>query len=168
MRRTHLNKELGLTRTIIASRPGRLIAVALVAALAVAGILWAANAADRGTESETLPPVQLSLGESPGLASCLAFDIAILADMEVAFEGTSTAVSGEIVTLSVDRWFRGGDADTVQLTAPLGLEALIGGIDFRPGTQYLITAADGVVNYCGYSGESTAELRTAFETAFTG
>jgi hypothetical protein len=34
------------------------------------------------------------------------------------------------------------------------------------GEQYLITATDGNVNYCGFSGPSTPELRSAFEEAF--
>lgn len=113
-------------------------------------------------------PLELSLGEGPGLASCIAFDTAILADMPTAFEGTVTAVDGEQVTLTVDRWFRGGDAATVELHAPAGMQALIGGIDFVEGGQYLVSATEGNVNYCGYTDASTPELRAAFERAFGG
>jgi hypothetical protein len=111
-------------------------------------------------------PLVLSLGEGDGLASCLPFDVAILADMPLAFEGTVTAVDGEQVTLTVDRWFTGGDAATVELTAPAGMQALIGGIDFMDGGTYLVTATEGVVNYCGYTGPATPEYRAAFEEAF--
>lgn len=52
------------------------------------------------------------------------------------------------------------------LRAPSGLEALIDGFEFEVGKQYLITAADGNVNYCGYSGIATPELTAAFSDAF--
>jgi hypothetical protein len=34
------------------------------------------------------------------------------------------------------------------------------------GDQYLISAQGGSVNYCGFSGPSTPDLRAGFETAF--
>ncbi len=46
------------------------------------------------------------------------------------------------------------------------VEALIGGVEFVPGQQYLITAYDGVVNYCGHSGPATPELQALFDQAF--
>ena len=52
------------------------------------------------------------------------------------------------------------------MVAPEGLEALIGGVTFEPGQQYLITATDGVVNYCGFSGPATPELQALFDQAF--
>ncbi|WP_108667724.1 hypothetical protein [Euzebya rosea] len=111
-------------------------------------------------------PLELSLGEGDALASCMALDVAVLAGMSPALAATATTVDGEAVTLSVDRWYAGGDADTVVLHAPAGLQALIGGIDFVVGEQYLITASDGIVNYCGYSGPASPELTAAFDEAF--
>lgn len=111
-------------------------------------------------------PLELSLGEGDALASCLALDVAVLAQMSPALAATATTVDGETVTLAVDRWYAGGNADTVVLEAPAGLQALIGGIDFVVGEQYLLTASDGVVNYCGYSGPATPELTAAFDEAF--
>jgi hypothetical protein len=72
------------------------------------------------------------------------------------------------VTLDVDEWFKGGDADQVTLEAEPGMEALIGGIPFTVGETYLITANGGTVNYCGFSGPSTPEFRASFEAAFSG
>ena len=77
-----------------------------------------------------------------------------------------TTVEGDTVTLDVDHWFKGGDAGQVILNAPQGMEALIAGIPFETGGQYLITAYDGNVNYCGFSGPSTSEFRAYFEQAF--
>lgn len=112
-------------------------------------------------------PLVLSAGESdPALMSCLPFSVDILDDMEVAFEGTVTGVDGDQLTLDVVTWYRGGDAEQVQITAPLGMEALIGGIPFEVGGSYLVSATNGVVNYCGYTGVAIPEMRAAFEQAF--
>lgn len=113
------------------------------------------------------PPLQLSLGEDNALASCIIFDVAILRDMPLAFEGTVTAVDGAKGTLTVDHWYKGGDAGEVVLTG--GSEqmvSLIGAFPLEVGSSYLITATDGFVNFCGYSGPATPELRGYFEEAF--
>lgn len=151
------------------NRRRRLALVAAAAAVVVAaGLVVTLRGGDEGTEVAA-PPVELSLGSGPGLASCLAPEAGILADMSPALAATVTAVDGESITLTVDRWYAGGEADTVVLHADQGMEALIGGIDFRVGEQYLLTAADGVVNYCGYSGPaSDAGLAALFAEAFDG
>lgn len=131
----------------------------------VAALVMLAAACSSG-ESDTEPMMELEAGGSGAMASCMAFDPAILRDMPVAFEGTVTDVEGERVTLKVDHWFQGGDGEYVALIAPEGLEALIGGITFEEGEQYLISASTGHVSYCGYSGEATAELRAGFDAAF--
>jgi len=144
----------------------RVAAAIAVAAVAIGGIAFATT--NRGADPGTLagPPLELSLGASDSLASCIMFDVAILADMPLAFEGTVTAVDGKVVTLAVDHWYTSGDAAEVTLAAPAGFEALIGGISFVEGSSYLITATDGSVNYCGYSDLATPELRAAFDQAF--
>lgn len=123
-------------------------------------------ACSSGGAAESDPALELAAGEGDQMMSCLAFDPERLAEMPVAFEGTATAVDGDRVTLEVDRWFTGGDSDEVALVAPQGLEALIGGIAFEEGERYLISANEGQVNYCGFSGEATPELLAGFEEAF--
>jgi len=54
------------------------------------------------------------------------------------------------------------------LQGAAGSPALIDGFEFQVGQQYLITAAEGNVNFCGYSGLATPELTAAFEAAFGG
>jgi hypothetical protein len=143
---------------------------AVAAALVVVAAVGVGALRGGGTDPDVVagPPLELTLGAQDPMAMCLAFDVDILAGMPVAFEGTVTAVDGDRVTLTVDRWFEGGDAAEVTLIGPAGLEALIDGIAFAEGSQYLITATDGQVNYCGFSGASTPELRAAFEQAFGG
>lgn len=133
----------------------------LLAALAIVLAACSSSGSD-----EAGPALVLSTGEGAGAASCLAFDPAILAGMPLAFEGTATAVDGDRVRLTVDRWFKGGDAAEVELLAPRGLEALIAGFPLAVGEHYLISASDGEVNYCGFSGPATPELRAGFEAAF--
>lgn len=155
-----------LTEQRSPKRPTRqpwIIAAASVAAasLAVVGILSLT-----GDPAPVAPPLVLSLGEGDAMLSCLPFEVGFLAGMPVAFEGTATAVDGDRVTMAVDHWYTGGEAAEVSLIGPAGLEALIGGITFETGGRYLITAEGGNVNYCGYSGEATPEMRAAFDEAF--
>jgi len=135
-----------------------------MAPLAAMFVILLSACSSGGTESA--PPLELSAGGGASMMSCLAFDPAVLAEMPLAFEGAATAMDGDRVTLDVGQWFKGGEADEVVLSAPQGLEALIGGIQFEVGGQYLISATDRQVNYCGFSGEATPELRASFESAF--
>lgn len=159
-------------RTAPAGAPNRnwIPAVAALAALVVAIGAVITLADGPGSTPEAASPMALNAGGEDAMASCIMFSTEELERVaEIAFEGTVTAVDGPEVTLSVDRWFRGGgETSDVVLNAPLGMEALIGGIPFTVGEQYLITAQDGNVNYCGFSGPATPEFRAAFETAFAG
>ncbi len=146
------------------------IAVAAVAVLVVAIAGGLGLAGNEGTPSiQDKAPIALDAGTEDLMAMCIVFSPEELErSAELAFEGTVTAVEGNTVTLTVDTWFRGGDGTPeVVLNAPQGMEALIGGFPFSVGDQYLISAQDGTVNYCGFSGAATPELRTAFESAFT-
>ncbi|MCI0543963.1 MAG: hypothetical protein L0Z49_05890 [Actinobacteria bacterium] len=137
--------------------------VPAVAAVAVAVGVIGALALNGGGQ-----PLVLNTGVEDPTASCIVFSVEELAKAPVAFEGTVVSSEDGVVTLDVDEWFRGGVSGQVILEAPEGMEALIGGIPFTAGDTYLITAYDGVVNYCGFSGPSTPELRAAFEAAFSG
>jgi hypothetical protein len=152
------------------SKPNRwLVGVAAAAALVVA--VGGAIALTGGTSGDPVaagPPLVLNAAGEDPMAMCIMFSVEELAKAQVAFEGTVTAVEGDSVTLTVDEWFKGGDSGQVVLNAPQGMEALIAGFPFEVGTQYLITAYDGNVNYCGFSGQSTPEFRAAFEQAFGG
>lgn len=148
-----------------ANRRTWVIGVAAVAALVLAVAAGLNLAGEGGGE-----PLALNAPADDPMAICIAFSPEQLAaTAELAFEGTVTAVDGDTVTLSVDQWYLGGDdATEVVLNAPQGMEALIGGIPFEVGSQYLISAQDGTVNYCGFSGPATPELRSGFEAAFSG
>jgi hypothetical protein len=136
------------------------VAAAMAVVVAVVGALTLGGGSGE--------PLVLSSGVDDPMAMCIVFSVEELAKAEIAFEGTVTSSEGETVTFEVDEWFKGGDADQVILEAPAGMEALIGGIPFTVGEAYLISAYDGTVNYCGFSGPSTPELRSAYEAAFAG
>lgn len=142
------------------------LAASLAATAFAAAACGSSNATTASAGDQVGAPLELSLGESGAMASCIRFDSTILADMSSAFAGTVTSLEGETVTLSIDHWFTDGDAATAILEAPSGMEALIGGIDFKKDQEYLITSANGTVNYCGYSGPATPDLTKAFEEAF--
>jgi hypothetical protein len=143
-----------------------------IAAVAAAAVVIVAIGAvgllsrDGGDPVAAGPPLELNAGGEDPMAMCIQFSVEELAKAQVAFEGTVSSVDGDAVTLDVDAWFTGGDAAQVVLNAPQGLEALIDGFAFEEGAQYLITAYDGNVNYCGFSAKSTPEMRAAFEEAF--
>lgn len=143
-----------------------------IAAVAAAAVVIVAIGAvgllsrDGGDPVAAGPALELNAGGEDPMAMCIQFSVEELAKAQVAFEGTVSSVDGDAVTLDVDTWFTGGDAAQVVLNAPQGLEALIDGFAFEEGAQYLITAYDGNVNYCGFSAKSTPEMRAAFEEAF--
>ncbi len=110
--------------------------------------------------------MELSLGDGNQLGSCIRFDVSILAEMPTAFAGTATAVDGAIVTLTVDHWYKGGDAATVVLQGSGTTPSLLNGFQFEVGEHYLVSATDGNVNFCDYSGIATPDLTAAYEAAF--
>ena len=162
------------------------LAAAAVAALAVGGAAIG-GAFDRGDDEpsiavpddptggadtptpEKLKVLELSTGDiDPSMMMCIAIDATVVAQSPVAFKATVDTVDAELVTMTVDEWYQGGDAQVVSLTAPDGMQALLGGIDFVPGQQYLVSAVDGVISYCGLSGPATPELQALYDQAFPG
>jgi hypothetical protein len=149
-----------------------LLAVAAAAVLValVSGALLLGGGGDGGTGSGQDPaPLALELPPADAAMSCIMFDVAFLAEMPVAFGGTVTAIEDGEVAVDVDRWYRGGEAEQVTIAVPgQQTSAALDGVDFRTGERYLITATDGTVNGCGFSGPATPELENAFAEAFGG
>jgi hypothetical protein len=145
-------------------------AAVAAAAAAVVAIGVGAVAMSGGDGKPTKAPTTLALtapasGGGTTTNSCIAFSVDILRDMPVAFAGTVSAVGGSSVTLDVDRWYKGGDADVVTIATPEG-NVSIDTVEFVTGKRYLVTATEGVVNSCGYTAEATPDLEKAFDEAF--
>ena len=159
----------------VGRRPDRRWLAVVGAAAAVAAIVVGLGATagwfDGGGDTEVAEPtvLELSTGSAdPALMSCIQIEPQLVADQQVAFRGIVESIDGDRVTLRVDRWYVGGDADVVAITSPLGLEALIGSVDWVVGEPFLVGAYDGVVNYCGFSGPATPELQSIYDQAFPG
>jgi hypothetical protein len=149
-------------------------ALAVAAAVAVAGIALGATQLGSDDSPATKAPTTVALavpggGDGTTMSSCLMFDVAILRDMPMALAGTVVAQDADSVTLRVDRWYKGGTADQVRIATPSGATSVaLDGVDFQKAQRYLLTATDGTVNACGYSGPATPELEKSYAEAFGG
>lgn len=144
------------------TRPVRAAVAVAAAVAAVAGGTVALTSGGGGT-------LALSVPGGATLSSCLQFDVDVLAQVPVAFAGTVTAVTDDTVALDVDRWFKGGDAETVEVASPPGFTSIaLDGVEFVEGHRYLVSATNGTINSCGLSGPATPELERSFEEAFPG
>jgi hypothetical protein len=144
-------------------------ALALGAAASVAAIAVAAALASGGNTASKASTLALNAPDGGAISSCIAFDVAILREAPVAFAGTATDVGADTATLDVDHWYKGGSADQVTISNPTaapGMAVSLDGVDFAAGERYLITATDGTVNLCGFSGPATAEMEQAYGEAF--
>lgn len=152
-------------------RPTRLIALsaAAAAALVAGGAALLAGGDDTPTTTGKKTTLALALPDPLAMSSCIPFDVEVLKDMPVAFAGTVTSVVGDTVALDVTHWYRGGSAAVVTLDTPGdSTSPSLDSVAFAAGKDYLVTAAEGNVNGCGFSGEATDDLTRAFDQAFPG
>ena len=171
--------------TSTTSRPTRAVSRRAVAVLAAAvavvagGVgLWsflggepASPPAAQAPRSPGAPePAVLELqAPTAAPARCARPTPDILRNADVAFDGVVTAMDGRRVTLRVSRWFRGGDAETVEVTGPsAAVRGLLQAVGFQEDGRYLVTAVDGQVTLCGLSDAYSADLAAAYAEAFTG
>jgi hypothetical protein len=170
-------------------KPALLTAAAAVIALGIVAVSITSGGPTTLTKAKTTLALKIPGGGtsvqaggtlSARAASCVQFSVSVLREMPLAFAGTVTAVTiptlGDMtLTLSVDHWYKGGIADVVTLTTMTG-HALTptthiwieDGVEFAQGKRYLVTATNGTVNGCGFTGEATPELEKAFADAFPG
>jgi hypothetical protein len=156
---------------LIGRRSRRSLAIAVSIACAAAVAVGANGLVDRDPPPRVAAALRLTLPRTdPLTSSCPVYDdpvaIAELAAMPVAFAGTVTELTPSAVTLTVDRWYRGGTATIVRLDIPEGFIAALDGVDLSVGQRYLLTARDGVIGRCGQSGPATPELLARFDGVF--
>ncbi|WP_395659947.1 hypothetical protein [Nocardioides sp.] len=100
-------------------------------------------------------------------AKCLVPTAETLAEQQLAFDGTVTAISDGVVTLRVTRWYAGGDTDLARVQAPpQDLQGLIGAVRFQEDGRYLVSASNGQVTICGFSAPWSTQLAALYEQAF--
>ncbi|MGQ7297774.1 hypothetical protein [Quadrisphaera sp. KR29] len=157
-----------------AARPGarrRRPWVLVLGAAAAAAVVAAVVVPQVRSQEAPGPATALTVTDvDPLTASCLPVaDILGDARTQTAFGARVVAVDGERVSLDVERVYRGEPGDRVVIDAPPAdaqAAATIGGFPFEVGSDYLITATDGVVAVCGASGPATPELQAEYERAF--
>jgi hypothetical protein len=156
-------------RWLPAALAGAAVAAAVTGVVAVGAINGkdAKPAAPPAAAPAAKTQLALKLPEGNSMASCVMFDVQILGQAPVAFGGTVSELTESSVTLDVDRWYRGGPADQVVLSIPSQqTSAALDGVDFVKGQRYLVTATEGTVNGCGFSGPATPEFEASFQQAF--
>ena len=161
--------DTGTTTTSRGRRtPGGLRLLAAAAAVTVLGTAGALVLGPDDEQPAATPEVlELSLPPGDVMSSCIQYSVDVLAQMPVAFSGTAEAVADGTARLEVDRWYRGGTADVVELENPTGPMTSIDGIELTAGSRYLVTATeDGTVNGCGYTAEWSEPMAQDFARAF--
>ncbi|MDW3213982.1 MAG: hypothetical protein R8G01_08315 [Ilumatobacteraceae bacterium] len=143
------------------------VAVLAVGAVAMTGGDDEPEVADPvPTQPDESSVLELSSGNDDSMASCMVVDATMIAQNPIAFKGTVTMADAGVVRLTVDEAYAGVTEQAVTLNAPEGMEALIGGVAWEIGAQYLVSAWDGTVNYCGQTGPATPELQAIYDDAF--
>ncbi|WP_182524611.1 hypothetical protein [Nocardioides dongkuii] len=149
--------------------------VAAAAALVIAGAGVFAVTGLPGDDDEA-PPVA-GPGTDPTVTElvapaategrCMVPNAEALAQQEVAFEGTVTEVSDDVVVLEPSTFYAGEETDRVEVAATSEeMQALIGAVPFEVGGTYLVSATDGRVTVCGFSGPVSPELEQLYTDAF--
>ena len=102
------------------------------------------------------------------MASCIRYDPALLPTFEVVFDGTVASIDGDQVTFQVNQGWKAASG-SITLTAPdRGAVSMLGpSPDFAVGSRYLVTAAGGNVNGCGYTLEYDAAEAASWAAAFS-
>lgn len=128
-------------------------AVVLVALVAVGMSLGGDTADDRPTPDDVALGPTTPGGASTG--SCIElYDLDTLANREMALDGTVATVDGDRVTLTVNQWFRGGDAAQVTLDGASALSGLTSSgeaMTLDPGTRLLVAGDGGFAWSCGFT-----------------
>ena len=158
------------TTTQKTPRPSRwLLAAAAAIVLVLGGVVGARMLSDDPAPSATpeSAAMRLTLPDTGTMSSCLPYAVDVLAQMPTAFSGEVLDAEGGTVVLEVDNWYRGGDAESVELVSQTSDLTSIDDVEFVEGGRYLVTASEtGTVNTCGYTGQWSAKMAADFEQAF--
>ena len=102
------------------------------------------------------------------------YDLASLANRDIAFDGTLAAIDGEDVTFDVNTWFVGGSDDRVTLTATTGMigsevVSISGdGATLEIGSRYLVSGSGGYVLACGFTMTYDTSIAAEWAEVFSG
>lgn len=146
-------------------------AVVLIAAVGAFGIVHhdAQDPVPSAGGAETPSVTELS-GPTGGVnARCMVPTAELLSSATLAFDGTVQKIADGMVTLVPSQFFAGEPTDVVTVAAPTKeLQALIGAVKFEDNGRYLVSATDGHVKVCGFTGPYSPQLASLYADAFTG
>lgn len=122
------------------------------------------------TRAEPAAPSVNALTYQSATGRCATPSAALIARSTLAFKGTVTDVTADVVTLSPSEFFVGTPTDEVQVTTMVaagGFGATDLGPDFQVGRNYLVAAQDGMVSPC-WSNQTSPSLKGLYDEAFPG
>ena len=145
-------------------------AVVIIAGVGAFGVLrHDAGTAPVPDAADTPTVTALSAPPAGGSAKCMVPNARVLAAQTLAFDATVDSVADGVVTLTPSHFYAGEATDLVTVEAPPSdLQALVGAVKFEPGQRYLVSATDGRLTVCGFSGPYTEGLSALYAEAFPG
>lgn len=120
------------------------------------------------TEEESV--TELSLAANGTSGRCLTPEAApqVVSSQSLVVDATVESISAGVVTLAPTRFYTGEETDIVTVSEPSGdLQLLLAGVEFEEGERYLVSATDGQVTLCGFSGPYSERLAAVYDDAFS-
>ena len=144
------------------------VAVAAFALVALIGPKGGAPATGPGPAPATVPGASTTVGS----ASCVEqYSTTALKKRAFAFAGTVTAITGDEVTFTVDKAFKGARDPSIKLTAT-GMTGTaitsLGGPNLAVGQRYLVAGEAHFAWACGFTQPYDASVAAEWATAFGG
>jgi hypothetical protein len=144
-----------------------LVAAAAVILIAASGVFALVNRGDDTSPAAGQTVTQLGVITSHG--RCELPNVGVLKLQTIAFRGTVTSLDPGSATFRVDHWFKGGPTDVARVAAPAPqLAPLVSAAKLRVGGSYLVSAHDGTVTECGFTGPDAGRLAALYHRAFGG
>lgn len=126
----------------------------VAATVLVVGLVVAAARRDDQPDRSDVAGGPITPGGSTAASCVELYDPTALARREVAFDGTVTAVDGDVATFTVNRAYRGVDGSTVTLRGAAGLSGLTSagaGVPLEVGARLLVAGDGGFAWSCGFT-----------------
>ena len=145
-------------------------AVLLIVGVGIFGLVGRDSGSDRVPSAAPAPSVtELHAPAAGSTGRCMVPNARVLSTQTVAVDATVASITDGVVTLVPTRFYAGDPTDVVTVSAPpTDLRALIGATEFEKGGRYLVSATDGTVTVCGFSGPWSADLAALYDRAFSG
>ena len=172
--RARVSEDVMTTEHTGRANPMRARLVGLGAGVGVVAVIALALAFNgRGTAPGVTPGNSIAGATAgTGLASCVEpYSETAITHRTFAFDGTVTAVTGEQVTFTIGKAFRGATGNAITLDAPGMTGTAItsaGGPNLAVGQRYLVAGDDHFVWACGYTQPYDPDVAAKWAAALGG